>query len=119
VRATLHGDSPDEEAPMADDLSVVRPRGEGRTLGAGSNVITYKLAGAETRGAFSVLEWVVPPHFQSPPQSHTNTREDWAAYVLDGTLVFQLGDRPTTVEAVRVTQSGGTVSMGLRRRTEW
>jgi len=78
---------------MADDGCLVRLPGEGRTLGAGSNVITYKLAAAETRGAFSVLERVVPPHFQSPPQPHGNTREDWAAYVLDGALVFQLEDR--------------------------
>ena len=56
MRATLPGGSHDEEAPMADDRSVVRLPGEGRMLGAGANVITYKLAGAETRGAFSVLE---------------------------------------------------------------
>ncbi len=35
---------------MADDRSVVRLPGEGRTLGAGSNVITYKLAGVEAAG---------------------------------------------------------------------
>jgi len=46
-----------------------------------------------------VLERVVPPHFQSPPQPHTNTREDWAAYVLDGTLVFQLEDREVVAPA--------------------
>jgi len=84
---------------MASDQSVVRLPGEGRTLGAGANVITYKLAGAETRGAFSVLERVVPPHFQSPPQPHTNTREDGAAYVLEGTLVFQLEGREVTAPA--------------------
>jgi mannose-6-phosphate isomerase-like protein (cupin superfamily) len=84
---------------MVDDRSVVRLAGEGRTLGAGSNVITYKLTSAETTGAFSVLERVVPPHFQSPPQPHTNTREDWAAYVLDGVLAFQLEDRELTAPA--------------------
>jgi len=84
---------------MADDGGLVRLPGEGQTLGAGSNVITYKLAGAETRGAFSVLERVVPPHFQSPPQPHSNTREDWAAYVLDGALVFQLENREVSAPA--------------------
>ncbi len=51
--------------------------------------------GFVTGGAFSVLDRVVPPHFQSPPRPHTNTREDWAAYVLEGALVFQLEDRPS------------------------
>lgn len=71
---------------------LVRLRGEGRTVGGGSSVITYKLTSADTGGAFSVLERVVPPHFQSPPQPHTQTREDWAVYVLEGTLVFQVDD---------------------------
>lgn len=84
---------------MAGNQSVVRLPGEGRTLGAGSNVITYKLAATEARGAFSVLERVVPPRFESPPQPHTNTREDWASYVLDGALVFQLGDREVAAPA--------------------
>jgi len=84
---------------MADDRSVVRLPGEGRTLGTGSNVITYKLAGPETRGAFSVLERVVPPNFQSPPQPHTNTQEDWAAYVPEGALVFQVEDREVAAPA--------------------
>jgi len=79
--------------------TIVRLAGEGRTVGAGTNVITYKLVSAETGGAFSVLERVVPPHFQSPPQPHTNTREDWMVYVLEGTLVFQLEEREVSAPA--------------------
>src|SRR5262245_22029439 len=77
----------------------VRLPGEGRTLGAGSSAIAYKLVAAETGGAFSVLERMVPPDFKSPPQPHANTREDWAAYVVDGTLVFQLGEREVRAPA--------------------
>ena len=78
---------------MPESQSLVRLPGEGRTIGSGSNAIIYKLAGTETGGAFSVLERAVPPRFRSPPQPHANTREDWALYVLEGALVFQLDDR--------------------------
>jgi quercetin dioxygenase-like cupin family protein len=79
--------------------TIVRLAGEGRTVGAGSNLITYKLVSAETDGAFSVLERVVPAHFESPPEPHTNTREDWTVYVLEGTLVFQLEAREVSAPA--------------------
>jgi mannose-6-phosphate isomerase-like protein (cupin superfamily) len=37
-----------------------------------------------------VIERTVAGSFQSPPQEHTHTREDWAYYVLEGRIGLML-----------------------------
>jgi len=75
---------PHTQSAMPEDAAIAIGR-------AGRGSWARSAQAAEMCGrAFSVLERVVPPHFQSPPQPHTNTREDWAAYVLEGRLVFLL-----------------------------
>jgi quercetin dioxygenase-like cupin family protein len=52
----------------------------------------YKATGAETAGAFSLWESVLPPGTGAPP--HTHTREDEAFYVLGGELLIELEGEP-------------------------
>jgi mannose-6-phosphate isomerase-like protein (cupin superfamily) len=68
---------------------ILQP-GEGEAVTLGPNRITFKLGGAETGGAFSVIEYAVGPNFQAPPTPHFHTNECWAAYVLEGTVGLDL-----------------------------
>lgn len=69
---------------------VIRRRGEALRSIAGQEVFDFTLTRAETGGAVGLVERLVSPRFQSPPQAHWHTREDWLGYLLDGELVFQL-----------------------------
>ena len=70
--------------------------GEGEAISVGENEFTYKLRSEESGGAFSVIEISVPPEFKAPPFLHATTKESWAAYILEGTLGFQLEERVVT-----------------------
>jgi mannose-6-phosphate isomerase-like protein (cupin superfamily) len=54
--------------------SIVGPD-EGDNVGAIGLGIYVKKTGADTKGAYSVFEYVVPPGFGGPP-THIHTRED-------------------------------------------
>lgn len=90
---------PAERDKVPADAAVMLLPGEGRAILAGSDTLTYKLASHDSGGAFSVIERVVGPHFQSPPQPHANMREHWAVYVLEGLLVFKFDDREVEAPA--------------------
>jgi len=84
---------------MTDETAereVVLLAGEGKSVAIGGSRITRKLAAEESNGAFSVIEYRVAPGFTAPPL-HANTKESWAAYVLEGALGFRLG--PETARA--------------------
>jgi quercetin dioxygenase-like cupin family protein len=50
------------------------------------DLYTIKASGADTNGAFALIEAIVPPGSGPPP--HVHRREDEAFYVLEGTLRF-------------------------------
>ena len=56
----------------------------------GGDVITFKATGADTNGAYTVLETVVPPN--SGPPKHLHRRESESFYVVEGDFEFQVGD---------------------------
>jgi mannose-6-phosphate isomerase-like protein (cupin superfamily) len=56
--------------------------------------MTVKAGGAQTAGAFTLLEWSAPVGF-GPPR-HVHHVEDECFYVLDGELVVECGDRRWT-----------------------
>ena len=56
--------------------------------------MTVKAGGAQTGGAFTLLEWSAPVGF-GPPR-HVHHVEDEGFYVLDGELVVECGDRRWT-----------------------
>jgi mannose-6-phosphate isomerase-like protein (cupin superfamily) len=68
---------------------VLRP-GEGEALWFLGNLVTIKAAGASTRGALTVAEFVNPAGFATPV--HRHLAEDEAFYVLDGHAEFRCGD---------------------------
>ncbi len=75
---------------------VLHP-GEGRTLSLLGATIGAKVTGADTDGAWSLVEYTAPPHFAGPaPHGHRQTDE--AFYILEGTPTFQLGEDTMTVE---------------------
>jgi quercetin dioxygenase-like cupin family protein len=74
-------------AKTAAAQSFVRAPAAGSTLNILGVTHTYKATGAETAGAFSLWEDVVPPGSGVPP--HTHAREDEAFYVLSGEIVIE------------------------------
>ena len=60
---------------------VLRP-GQGRSIDLGNFAMSLKAGGAETGGAFALLEAAEPPGFGPPMHVHTDASE--AFYVLDG-----------------------------------
>ncbi|MBX9627492.1 MAG: cupin domain-containing protein [Gemmataceae bacterium] len=77
-------------------MSVLKPGG-GRMVAVAGDVYTLKLAGADTGGRCSVLEFVVPPGGGPPP--HTHTREGETFYVTGGELTFTVGGETLVVGA--------------------
>jgi quercetin dioxygenase-like cupin family protein len=61
----------------------------------------YKATAAETGGAFSLWEAVVPPGASAPP--HTHAREDESFYILSGEMLVELESEP----APRRVSAGG------------
>lgn len=57
----------------------------------GGDVVTCKLLGADTGGAYSVLETVSPPGAGPPP--HVHGREDECFYVVEGSFEFYVEGR--------------------------
>jgi mannose-6-phosphate isomerase-like protein (cupin superfamily) len=88
-----------EEGVVNSDGTITLGPGEGRTVSIGPNQITFKLDGEQTGGAFSVIEYSVAPKFQAPPALHFHTKDSWAAYILEGALAFQFGERVVSAQA--------------------
>jgi quercetin dioxygenase-like cupin family protein len=74
----------------ADHFHAVGP-GDGEAIWFLQTRMTVKASGAESGGAFSLIEVHYPPAF-SPP-SHIHHREDESFYVLDGDVTFSCGER--------------------------
>jgi quercetin dioxygenase-like cupin family protein len=77
-------------------LPFIHAAGEGHTVSLWGATVTCKVASADTQGAWTLLEYVAPPHFRGP-QLHYHRWSSEAFYILEGSLTFQLGAR--SVEA--------------------
>ncbi len=75
---------------------VVLSSGEGKTVPVPGHKITHKVVGADTRGAYSLLE--VEMTGDGPPQ-HIHKNEDEAFYVLEGEVKFLLGETTSIAKA--------------------
>lgn len=73
-------------------VPFVREPESGSTLRVLDVTHIYKAVGADTAGAFSLWEALVPPGAGAPP--HTHRREDESFYLLSGELLFQLEGEP-------------------------
>jgi mannose-6-phosphate isomerase-like protein (cupin superfamily) len=79
--------------------------GEGKALWVAGGLITHKVGGEDTDGAYSLFEVEVQPEVGPPP--HVHHREDELFWVLEGELEFLVGQR--TIRA-----SAGSVIYGPR-----
>ncbi len=64
---------------------------QGRSVWVAGDLYTIKASGADTGGAFALIEAMVPPGGGPPP--HIHHREDEAFYVLEGDLQFHADGR--------------------------
>ncbi|MBY6028122.1 cupin domain-containing protein [Halomonas sp. DP8Y7-1] len=71
---------------------VLKP-GEGPVAYVVGDEYTIKTSGAESGGAYSLMEAVVPPQGGPPP--HRHSREDEAFYVLEGEVEFSADGQRT------------------------
>jgi quercetin dioxygenase-like cupin family protein len=80
---------------MINTVSQLQPRvlspKAGPTLSFLGVTIAYKMSGADTNGAWALLEYVAPPKFAGPPLHWHNVTSE-LFYVLEGTLTFRQGD---------------------------
>jgi mannose-6-phosphate isomerase-like protein (cupin superfamily) len=72
--------------------------GEGRQLGIGTSATTLKAVTGDTEGRFSVVEHRLDANFPGPP-AHVHDHLDHAWYVVEGTVVFTVEQRPLTAPA--------------------
>lgn len=63
--------------------------GEGKALWVAGDLLTIKLAGGDTGGAFALMEELTPPQGGPPP--HLHRREDETLYVLEGEYEVSVG----------------------------
>jgi quercetin dioxygenase-like cupin family protein len=71
-------------------MPVVRSPGEGRVIGVVGDIYRFLATGEETGGAYALWVANVLPGRGPPP--HTHSREEEAFYILDGEVVFSVGD---------------------------
>jgi mannose-6-phosphate isomerase-like protein (cupin superfamily) len=71
---------------------VVIRAGDGTTLNGRPSTVTIKV-GEEHGAAFSVAVFEAAAGFRAPPELHSHTREDWAAYVLSGEVAVATNER--------------------------
>ena len=81
---------------ISEGLKVV-PSGEGHTLMVAGVRCTIKASGEDTGGAYALIEMFLPPSGGPPP--HLHEREEESFYILEGTLLFQVGDESLTAGA--------------------
>ena len=74
------------------------------------------LCGEETGGHVSLTEIVVPPHSPGPPL-HVHAFDE-AFYMLDGELIFQLGDALVTRRPGEVFFAARNVAHALANRSD-
>jgi|SRR5579859_2054348 len=65
--------------------------GEGKAVALGGVGVVYKVSGAETGGAFSIVEHPIEPGTLVPP--HTHSREDELSFVLEGVVGVKVADQ--------------------------
>jgi len=72
-------------------VKVVRPSDEATVIEGAGDEYRYLATGAETAGAYFMMEAVVPPGGGPPP--HIQTREEEGFYVMAGSVTFWVDDQ--------------------------
>ena len=79
---------------MTDNIALHRD--EGTSIWMLGHLMTFKATGAQTGGAFSLVEQVGAPGTGAPPHIHHD--EDEFFYILEGEATFMLGDKTIEVK---------------------
>jgi quercetin dioxygenase-like cupin family protein len=74
---------------------LVRSSGRERSLSLLGATIKIKVTGIETGGAWSLIEYTAPPHFDGP-RLHWHEHTHQGFYMLDGLLAFIVGEETIT-----------------------
>ncbi len=72
--------------------------GDGELLSVGKSTVTLKATGDITDGALFLAETTLEPGFPGPPLHHHEKLQDMF-YVLEGTLVFRIGNETAEASA--------------------
>ncbi len=72
---------------------VMRQRDDAKTVSMGSNIVTFHLTGEETGGLYSLTDFILAAPPAPGPPMHIHGEESEATYVLEGELLFTLGER--------------------------
>src|SRR4030088_429862 len=70
--------------------AVVKQPGKGRTVAVVGDVYRFLATGDDTNGKYAVWEALVPPDGGPPP--HVHSREEEGFYILEGEIIFLIGD---------------------------
>ena len=70
---------------------------EGEAIWWFGSLAVIKATGADTGGATSMIEITEPPNFEGP--LHVHHREEEGFYILEGSAMFQIGDRMVEARA--------------------
>ena len=79
--------------------ATIRKPAEGRTIAMVGDLYRFLATGEDTNGKYALWEAIVPSGGGPPP--HVHGREEEGFYVLEGEIIFQVGDR-------RLVASAGT-----------
>jgi mannose-6-phosphate isomerase-like protein (cupin superfamily) len=79
-----------------ENRSFVLGPGEGQTVHVLGDPFTYKVIGANTGGAYAIVEATVSLH---GPPLHVHHNEDEAFYVVEGAFDIQVGERTARATA--------------------
>lgn len=77
--------------------AIISKPGEGRTIAVVGDVYRFLATGEETAGRYALWEALVLPG--GGPPAHTHSREDEGFYVLEGEIVFLVGDKRMALSA--------------------
>ena len=76
---------------MTTRHSILKSPTEGSTIAVVGDVYRFLATGDDTNGKYAMWEAIVPPGGGPPP--HIHSREEESFYILEGEIIFQIGDQ--------------------------
>ena len=76
---------------------TIRKPNEGRTIAVVGDVYRFMATGEDTNGKYAMFEAIVPPG--GGPPRHVHSREEESFYILEGEIIFQIGEKRVVATA--------------------